>query len=623
MSASWFFEVFPSHPAPYPGECLSGYLLRLAEANGLPHFGQLISDLFPTWQKAAQISLLRWEYPLNAWGRIPLRAQVSPTALERTTVLPWIAKFRALPEMTRPGHLGPGHFLRGIVHPHLQICPLCLQAQPYVRLLWRLVPIRACVRHGCLLQTHCHQCGAPLSAIGVHHRHLRCPTCDADLRQTPVVDVPQDMWITQQRRQADLQFLLDPDTTLIDAPDWEGEDLTRTLRQAIGLKFRYLRAQTGLSAKETSRQVGVTEYVITSLETGKYAPLPLYVTYLEHLSWTWADFAALEVPPLFVQSLSEIKHMPLRICPAPECPNHISPPSTRVHLIQDSPELQRARFRCATCGRYFARTYDGELVTRPKNPPFGPGEQPPLTKPPEEIALLIQLGLQGEDNYKIAERLGWAQKTVHWYWIVLSIEEQVHQAQAQRREREKQQRHAALRVRLGAVLQTMIEKDEEITLRGVSLALGYSADYLGPDRDCWEYVLQVAQSHNPQVRQRRHEVLEARITALLDELQRSDEEVTMAEIVQRVGICYRVLHMNYPELHAQVRQTVQEQKVKTKAQQKEKLRIRIDAAAGRLIDQGKKLTTRAIAREAGLNTNNIYSKQTVLELLYRWTGGSG
>ena len=30
MAEAWFFRAYPCRPVPYPDECLSGYLLRLA-----------------------------------------------------------------------------------------------------------------------------------------------------------------------------------------------------------------------------------------------------------------------------------------------------------------------------------------------------------------------------------------------------------------------------------------------------------------------------------------------------------------------------------------------------------------------------------------------------------------
>ena len=43
-------------------------------------------------------------------------------------------------------------------------------------------------------------------------------------------------------------------------------------------------------------------------ETGKYASLPFYLAYLGYLSWTWADFAVLEVPQTLIQELHKVPH---------------------------------------------------------------------------------------------------------------------------------------------------------------------------------------------------------------------------------------------------------------------------------------------------------------------------
>ena len=186
MAEPWFFDVLPYRPSPYPGECLSGYLLRLAEANGFLSFWDLATDLFPAFQTYRPMGLLRWEYPVDDWGRIPLRTQLSAPSCGRLTVLPWVEKFRPAPVVTRPARLSPGHFLRGMVNPYLQVCPLCLQEQAYLRLIWRLAPVQVCTHHGCLLQAQCHRCGTALTVLGPTHRHLRCAVCDADLRTLPV-----------------------------------------------------------------------------------------------------------------------------------------------------------------------------------------------------------------------------------------------------------------------------------------------------------------------------------------------------------------------------------------------------------------------------------------------------
>jgi len=77
----WVFDVLPCHPAPYPDECLSSYVLRLADVNGGVRTWDLVGDLFPHWAAPPQVRLLRWEYPVDAWGRLPLRTQLSADAL--------------------------------------------------------------------------------------------------------------------------------------------------------------------------------------------------------------------------------------------------------------------------------------------------------------------------------------------------------------------------------------------------------------------------------------------------------------------------------------------------------------------------------------------------------------
>ena len=326
----------------------------------------------------------------------------------------------------------------------------------------------------------------------------------------------------------------------------------------------------------------------------------------------------MEVPQTFVQELHKIPHLQLRLCPNPQCSNHQPPPSSRVRIIKDLADHRLVRLRCTDCGGYFSRTYDGELEAKPDR---SPRELAYLCKSPAEIALLTQLGLQGEGNCQIADRLGWAPRTVRHYWHALGLEEEVRQAQARRREQQLQQRHAELYARLEAVLQSLIEQDKEITLREVGQALGYDVDYLHSKPDLLERVRQVAQTHNPQVQQRRYEALSVRLSDILDEMKLSGERMTITGIAQKVGLSYKVLLYNYPELHARVRQAVQEQKARIKTLQEEKWRTQIDEAATRLIAQGSKITGHAVLRAAGISVGAAQSNPTVRKLLHQRIGG--
>jgi DNA-binding transcriptional regulator YiaG len=304
----WFFDVLPCHPSPYPGECLSGYLLRLAEVNGCASLWSLVRDLFPTFQDPDQLKLLSWEYPLEDWGRLPLRTQLPRAVLKRLTVEPWVEKFRPPPPLTRPSHLSPANYLRGVVNPRLQVCPLCLQEQPYVRLMWRLAPVQVCLHHRCLLQSQCQRCGSPLTVLSSPQRHLHCAVCDADLRTLPVVQTSMEMLEAHQRQQAELQFLLDPDMTLVEEP-------LADRPKAIGLKFRFVRERAGLTLSDVAERLGISDRVITELEFAERVPLAFCLRYLEVLSWSWPEFAALEVPLEFIRRREELPLLSLRFCP--------------------------------------------------------------------------------------------------------------------------------------------------------------------------------------------------------------------------------------------------------------------------------------------------------------------
>ncbi|MCA9875558.1 MAG: TniQ family protein, partial [Anaerolineales bacterium] len=146
MSETQFFDVLPVRIQLYEGECLSGYLLRLAAANGVIDFRAFVQSLFPAWHNRREVHVLRWEYPVDSWGALPLRTQLPIERLARMTLLPWVAKFRTPSIRIDIRQLSPGQILRGLVHPTLQVCPLCLQEEkPYQQLLWRLQPVVTCL----------------------------------------------------------------------------------------------------------------------------------------------------------------------------------------------------------------------------------------------------------------------------------------------------------------------------------------------------------------------------------------------------------------------------------------------------------------------------------------------
>lgn len=623
MAEPWFFDVLPYRPAPYAGECLSGYLLRLAEANGVRYFPLLTDDLFPRWCKSHHPTLLRWEYPVEDWGCVPLRTQLPLAELRRLTVAPWLEKFRSPPRLHPPRAVSPGIVLHGIIHPRLQICPLCLQEQPFTRLLWRLQSAAVCLDHGCVLQSRCQCCHTDLTPVSIHHRHLHCPVCDTDLRTLPIVTAAPDLLAAQQPKQAALRFLLDPDVTLAKTWSTGFEHSTAQPAQAVGMKFRYLRSQAGISITAMATRLNSRDDSVTALELGQKAALPLYLVYLEALGLSWPEFAALEVPLDWLAASQAPSHMPLRLCPTPDCPNHQPPPKVSVRLLADLPARGVARFHCTHCGRRFTRTYEGQLLSKPRRPPIQPGDPPTVPKTPTEIAHLVEMGLQGRDNREIARTLGWGEKTVRIYWISLDLEAQVHQAQAQRRAQEKRARHASMRTRVDAALQTLLARDQKISLRQVSRAAGFDSDYHNYEVLLVGDIQEQIQAHNCQVVERQVERLRLRIAEILGELPNCDVNVTFREIAQAAGLSTDYLHRHYPDLCAVVRSALAEHLDRIKAARSQAECALINAAAARLAAQGRSLGIIAICREAGLHKYRCQADPALLALMHQWIDDDG
>jgi transcriptional regulator with XRE-family HTH domain len=613
MFKDWFFELLPLRPGPYPGECLSGYLLRLADLNGYDIFWDMVGDLFPIWDAPQQIHKLKWEYPMKDWGRIPLRTGLTPAELTRLTVASWVGKFRIPPDLNHSIYLSPGHFIKSLVNPVLKVCPLCLQSQPYLRLIWRLLPVTVCLEHGCLLQDRCSACGAMLTPVSQDHRHLCCPTCGADLRSLSTTMASQDILDVQRHRQDDFCFLLDPTTAITKG----GASGYGDPSYALGLKFRYLRDQTGISAKSMAQKAGLTVGTITSIEQGVLVPLRHYLVYLEALHLSWKEFAILEVPNEFVQAMQTPRHMRLRLCPNLKCSNHHPPPDTSVQLLRDMPEQRIARFHCTTCGRRFTISYDGNLRIKARHPRLRAGEPHILVKSQDEITSLIEMGMRGDCNQKIAQSLGWGVCTVRVYWITLGLEEQVHRAQSNKRSQEKLERYMTLRSKIQTALDSLLAQNREVTLQQVSQALGKKGVYW--HMCCGEtgFVHELIQQHNVRVRQQKDEVVFTQIARGIESLQTTNRIVKVEEIAKQAGISYIQLRDHYPELRLKIHEAIHEHRTRLKQIQIKNQIKQIDIAATRLIEKGRRLNYQIILREAGLS-RYAYHSAPIRDALARW-----
>lgn len=620
MNTSWFMETLPCHPQPEIGECLSGYFVRLAAANGVDDLRTFARSLFPTWPRQRQVHVLQWEYPVDNWGVLPERIHLPVERLVRLTVWPWVAKFRTPPLCTLDKKISPSHFLSEIVRPTLQVCPLCLQEKPYRHLLWRLQPVTICLKHRCLLQGNCHRCGQPLVALSRYQRLLYCAHCGSDLRQLPVVAATEEMLAQEVGQQADWQFLLNPDVSLVEE---KVETTDTAFRSLLGRKLRYLREQRYETIPKFTKHSGLGEGIVTNVEGGKLAPLKAYLTYLASVSYSWRELVTLELPADFLAGHSRRKYMSLRICPTPGCPNHVGS-SLGVTLREAIPEQKRVRFQCTACGRHFTRTYGGELSTRPQRPE----EQKKayfFAKPEAEVTAVKRLGLRGAPDREIKQQVRWSKYDIYVCWHVLGIEQEVRLARRQRQEEQIQQRRQELRTRVDVILADLLQQEEEITVARVTHALGYRCSYLNGAgyTEIIEHIKTVAEIHRIQFLHLRHERMRAQIEAMIAGCQAKDIPVTVYLIAEEVGVSYGTLRYRHPELMAMVRQVASADKKQRREQQLAQQCSQLNTAAANLMAQGMAVTKTTILQEARKYISIDTTAPSVRQVITRWAGDSG
>ena len=275
-----------------------------------------------------------------------------------------------------------------------------------------------------------------------------------------MVEASEAVLTAQQRRQVGLRFLLDPGASLVRSSHPPSESPALNLPRAIGLKFRYLRMQAGLSPWRHWHS-GWRSWRRRSPTHAGDGYQPYHLAWVPGLSRRSLPFPGPTTRPWrccceFVRRLQEPSHPGVTHLPAPGAEPPSATPATRVCLRADLTDRQVVRLRCTSCGRSFTRGYAGEVGDQ-ASPPAAAARGIPLRGQVggRYRASHARWAYGGLTNRHIARRLGWGEKTVRMYWIALNLEAQVHKAQARRQTETAHERQAALRARVEAILESL------------------------------------------------------------------------------------------------------------------------------------------------------------------------
>jgi transcriptional regulator with XRE-family HTH domain len=247
---SWHFDLLPIHPQPCDFESFTGYLTRLAEANGIRQINRLCVLAGLNFSAAQGGSDLPTR---TGFRQLPQLAGCSVDRLNATTVYHLLRKFGRSDRLPASSY----QFLRDSMVFHLRYCPRCLDEYGYISLLWRFVALRSCPQHGCDLLNRCRHCGGTVPLLANGLRLGICPTCQGDLRRcSSPISSPETFQASQQAA-AEFSFLLTPQA-------WE--DAYEAVLEQLGAQFFRLREQQGLTIAQVVDALQVRMVVVGGME---------------------------------------------------------------------------------------------------------------------------------------------------------------------------------------------------------------------------------------------------------------------------------------------------------------------------------------------------------------------
>ncbi len=149
-------SILPFHAKPKPDEILSSWIIRIASANGLA---------------PESLTSERWDRDLDSnpakslLRRLAALTGATVAAVAATTLESYEGTlFESRSDSSLPQWILPlgifGDKRRGY---GMQLCALCLEADPYFKKAWRLALSVACCEHRVLLRDRCAGCGRPIT----------------------------------------------------------------------------------------------------------------------------------------------------------------------------------------------------------------------------------------------------------------------------------------------------------------------------------------------------------------------------------------------------------------------------------------------------------------------------
>lgn len=198
---------------PRKWESLSGYLLRVSEANYVD-----LSDILQYLRGEAYNMQTRYTFKLDIlpdlYINIRRLLELTGIPLHKLNVMTLFPVYNKLYSDSNVESLSI--ITRIITKNKRYICPTCLKSEGYFKLLWQIEEIEICDIHRTKLQCNCNQCGKELPYLDRSYSEIKCPNCGSLLQsQKSKAIIEHDYLMEQLRKYEEWSYILHTNFPLV------------------------------------------------------------------------------------------------------------------------------------------------------------------------------------------------------------------------------------------------------------------------------------------------------------------------------------------------------------------------------------------------------------------------
>lgn len=580
-----YFDVLPIHPRPEPLESLTGYLIRLAEVNGILNRRNLNAICFPNQESRVTSSMA--DYPPVSLGNLTQVSLCSEAEISNMTFYHVAKRFgrSTLPQAV-------SRFLNGTIAKGFRYCPNCIAERGYYLMPWRFIVLRGCPEHGSQLLDCCCHCGAKIPVFPKLLKVGICPQCRGDLRTCPAEEMDnQELQLTKVRFQ-DLGFLLSSQ---------QKELAQGGTFESVGRQFRQVRQSLNIEVKDAARAIkGNLEYV-NGLERGD---LHKGIKFLDYL--LYAELFGVTLTYVLNTALTE------------ETNTQDGRKRRRAYSIGEEDLFQKVDVvlrNLESSGTHATlRSIAAEVGVSPDSLKYYPRVNEILSSffererisREDKMVVCFQQAVKNLQVYgraitweSVCDIVGMSRSGLIRYEKIVQLWRQLQERHLIGRP--KYARENELAGKTLEAVQTLQSRGEKVTLRGIFKIVGMSKSGLSryPKVQIILKGVVPQRPNNPGEREARERELMPRLGEIAKELESSSQPITPKSIAKGTGMSEYALR-NYPQINAELGMII-----KRHRRSEDSILEQAEKAVEELKSLGQPVTYESIAKGIGMRPNSL------------------